>query len=282
MRLSVLLLLAVLALTGCQPEGPDNTLPSGYAYTMHTDAAGEAMSANTVAYIYYKIRLDDSLLMSSYNDPVPYPVRIPDTATLTRELQFLEEALMVMSPGDSLTINVPIDSVPNPPPGSEDARFMYYDIKVASAKTESELQQSADEVAAMLQETLDKYKAGTLEGLQELDSGLKYVIHEPGNGVKADTSDIIFANYYGVTVEDGQMFDNSFVKGQPFPFPLMRGQVIKGWDLGFAQLSEGAKATLFIPADLGYGATGSPPRIPPNAELAFYVEMEAMMENPGM
>ena len=38
-------------------------------------------------------------------------------------------------------------------------------------------------------------------------------------------------------------------------------------------LKQGAKATFFIPSDLGYGAGGSPPKIPGGAELVFYVEL---------
>ena len=38
-------------------------------------------------------------------------------------------------------------------------------------------------------------------------------------------------------------------------------------------LKEGAKATLFIPSDLGYGPQGSGP-IPPDSELIFYEELE--------
>jgi FKBP-type peptidyl-prolyl cis-trans isomerase len=70
------------------------------------------------------------------------------------------------------------------------------------------------------------------------------------------------------------MFDNSFQRGQTFPFTLGQNQVIKGWDEGIALLNKGAKAFLFIPGALGYGEAGSPPVIPANAELVFYVELD--------
>ena len=50
--------------------------------------------------------------------------------------------------------------------------------------------------------------------------------------------------------------------------------MIPGWDEGIANLKEGAQATLFIPSELGYGARGAGADIPPNSELAFYVELE--------
>jgi FKBP-type peptidyl-prolyl cis-trans isomerase FkpA len=38
----------------------------------------------------------------------------------------------------------------------------------------------------------------------------------------------------------------------------------------------GSKASLFIPAALGYGEGGFPPDIPGGAELYFFVEVEEM------
>ena len=90
-------------------------------------------------------------------------------------------------------------------------------------------------------------------------------------GVKVKVQQIQ-AQYYG-TLTDGSMFDNSFQRGTPFRFAVGTGQVIKGWDEGFALLPEGSKATFFIPASLGYGASDRP-KIPGNSELVFYVEVE--------
>jgi len=46
-------------------------------------------------------------------------------------------------------------------------------------------------------------------------------------------------------------------------------------------LNPGSKAYLFIPSELGYGEMGSPPKIKPNSELVFYVELvEAIDNNP--
>ena len=71
----------------------------------------------------------------------------------------------------------------------------------------------------------------------------------------------------------GQKFDSSVDRQDPFVFYLGGGQVIRGWDEGFAGMKVGGKRTLIIPPDYGYGARGAGGVIPPNATLIFDVEL---------
>ena len=52
------------------------------------------------------------------------------------------------------------------------------------------------------------------------------------------------------------MFDNSYDRGQPFPFQLGGGQVIPGWDHGLVGMKVGGRRELIIPPSLAYGAAG--------------------------
>ena len=93
-----------------------------------------------------------------------------------------------------------------------------------------------------------------------------------GTGAEAKNGNLVEVNYTG-KLADGKVFDSSIPRGQPIPFTLGIGQVIPGWDQGILGMKVGGKRTLTIPPNLGYGANGYPPVIPPNATLYFDVEL---------
>src|ERR1700756_1670419 len=93
-----------------------------------------------------------------------------------------------------------------------------------------------------------------------------------GTGPEARAADTFSVHYTG-TLEDGTKFDSSRDRGQPFTFPLGKGRVIKGWDVGVAGMKVGGQRKLTIPPEEGYGSRGAGSAIPPNATLYFDVEL---------
>ena len=93
-----------------------------------------------------------------------------------------------------------------------------------------------------------------------------------GTGAEAKSGKQVTVHYVG-TLTNGQKFDSSRDRGRGFEFALGAGQVIQGWDQGVAGMKVGGLRKLTIPPELGYGARGYPPVIPPNSTLVFEVEL---------
>ena len=93
-----------------------------------------------------------------------------------------------------------------------------------------------------------------------------------GDGAVAETGTRVSVHYEG-RLEDGEVFDASRPRGQPFAFTIGAGQVIRGWEDGVTGMKIGETRRLTIPPELGYGAAGAGGVIPPNATLVFEIEL---------
>lgn len=126
------------------------------------------------------------------------------------------------------------------------------------------------EVDEALAETMDFFPDVEKLDLKDGPEGLKYSIIREGQGEPIHAGENARVHYTGF-LSDGKKFDSSRERGQIFNFPLGKGNVIRGWDLGVEGMLPGEKRVLVIPPELGYGNRGGGP-IPSNATLVFVVE----------
>ena len=94
-----------------------------------------------------------------------------------------------------------------------------------------------------------------------------------GTGAPAKVGDKLVVHYKGTLADGGAVFDDSRERGHAFTFALGCNKVIRGWDEALVGATKGARFTVRIPSADAYGPKGAPPRIPPNADLNFDVEL---------
>jgi peptidylprolyl isomerase len=96
---------------------------------------------------------------------------------------------------------------------------------------------------------------------------------EAGSGAEAKSGDKVTVQYVGVNYKNGQEFDSSWSRNEPFSFTLGAGEVIPGWDQGVEGMKVGGRRELIIPPELAYGEAGAPPAIGPNETLVFVIDL---------
>jgi len=104
---------------------------------------------------------------------------------------------------------------------------------------------------------------------KSFQNGVKYKDIKFGDGQEVSKGDKVTVYYVGQT-SDNDTFDK-VLSGKGFTYKYGAGEVIKGWDTGLEGMKAGGKRKLIIPSELGYGESGSPPKIPPNADLHFTI-----------
>lgn len=216
------------------------------------------------------------------------------------------EAIMLMTPGDSLVCLVDADLVyknskQKKPDFIKKGEKVQYFIRLVSIKSKEQVQKEQQALfqkqmnEQLAQQKKEEEKRTPLEEKelkayftknhltpQKTSNGLYYTIKESGVGEQPTTNDTVSLNYRGQLL-DGTIFDSNidsaFNHVTPFEFPLGLGRVIKGWDEGVALLNKGTKATFYIPSRLAYGASAmpgnnnNPKGIPAHSILIFDVEL---------
>ena len=127
-------------------------------------------------------------------------------------------------------------------------------------------EETVDIVAKNDKEITDYIAKNKLKA-QKSDSGLYYVINEPGTGAQPTAVSNVTVAYKGYFL-DGTVFDESKQEGISFGLD----QVVKGWTEGIPLFKTGGSGILLVPAHLGYGNETMGP-IPGGSALIFDVKL---------
>jgi FKBP-type peptidyl-prolyl cis-trans isomerase FkpA len=136
--------------------------------------------------------------------------------------------------------------------------------EVTNEETNKEV--AVDYVAKNDKEITD-YIAKNKLNAEKSDSGLYYVITEPGTGTQPTATSNVTVAYKGYFT-NGTTFDQSDSAGISFGL----NQVIKGWTEGIPHFKTGGSGILLVPSHLGYGNNAMGP-IPGGSALIFDVKL---------
>jgi len=111
------------------------------------------------------------------------------------------------------------------------------------------------------------------EDLTDGSGGVYRKVLRAGNGESSPPLGASVTVHYEGWLLDGQKFDSSRDREQPFTFKLGVGEVIDGWDIALAKMAPGEVSTFTVRSDYAYGWEGKPPNIPVDATLRFEIEL---------
>lgn len=118
-------------------------------------------------------------------------------------------------------------------------------------------------------------------GARTRPSGLVYEFVRQGSNQRLprpSATAYVLVHYEG-KLPDGTVFDSSIRRGRPAEFAL--NEVVRGFSEAIQLMRPGDELIATFPGELGYGAEGSPPRIPPNAALEFRIQLLALRTDDG-
>lgn len=246
---------------------------SGLYYSIAEPGEGAELKVGDVVAVHYRgTLLDGTSFDNSYANGYPLAFRLG----VDRLIPGFEEGIALLKKGGSATLLIPSALAygregNSTIPANSVLRF---DVEVLGPNTDKELDNSI---------IRDYLSAQEITSAIQTDSGLFFVPIEAGTGAQATIGDEVAVHYRGKFL-NGRVFDESS-PSSPMILTLGDGEMTKGFDEGVSRMKVGEKATLLIPAHLGYGALGSPaPRppatrvlaIPPYAVLLFEVELVAI------
>jgi FKBP-type peptidyl-prolyl cis-trans isomerase len=108
-------------------------------------------------------------------------------------------------------------------------------------------------------------------------NGLRYIRTQDGTGDYMASGKIAKVKYTGKLL-NGFIFDSNVAKTDTFKITIGGSSAITGFQRGRVDESR-RKATLIFPSSIGYGTTGSLPKIPGESPLIFDVQVIAVSDN---
>lgn len=253
--------------------------PSGLAYKFRKDVPGNPGKLSDVVKLdFILFTSKDSILRNT----IAEKEMVLTTIQKPKYPGSFEEAIAMLSKGDSCAFWISADSLFKLGIGSEmpafieKGSFLRFEVKMQDVMTMEEYNKQQEGMAKQIKMDEDAalasyIKTNNISAKLDTATGIYYQVVQEGTGAKPKAGNKVIVHYTGQLL-NGEIFDSSRDRNEPFDFVLGKGYVIEGWDEGIPLMHKGEKGILYIPSYRGYGPqrAGS---IPPNSSLIFEVEL---------
>lgn len=256
---------------------------SGMPYKIERGNAKEKFKNGQLIKVHVEYKIKDSLLNNTFGHiPIYFPI---DTNRFGK--YNFTEIIFDCGVGDKVDFKLSVDTLKKMGQLDYNKDFKRGDFingKIHFLQvfaTEAEMQADyMKEVEAEKQREIKDVKDYAAKNKYKVSAttpgGVAIVIEKDGEGPRIDSGKQAMVYYKGSLTSNGYEFDSNIkngVKGEPLAIVVGTKSVIQGWEEGLKYFSKGAKGKLIIPAMMAYGQQGSPPVIPPYANLVFDIEI---------
>jgi FKBP-type peptidyl-prolyl cis-trans isomerase FkpA len=272
---------------------------AGIPYKIFSSKKGDSVHTGSIVKYQVIQKVKDSIMYSSYAQKRPeyFMVKpLTEKPNYSNIKATVEELISKTKEGDSIYLTQVTDSLVKQNP--DQTMFKKGQLLITTIKVEKVYKNEEEANADYLKEQATGYEENKKKGLENFkkDTAAQSSIQRddkviedylkahniqaeknewgiyierlaPGQGAKPKFGQYSNVNYKGMHLS-GEVFDQGTM-----PVQVGVSQVVFGFMEGVSQLSKGEKARIYIPSVLGYGPSGNPPKIQPNENLIFELEV---------
>jgi FKBP-type peptidyl-prolyl cis-trans isomerase len=274
------ILLSAAAMMGCNKASYKKTA-GGMPYQVYKGKGKEPIRAGNFVKVQLTQKIKDSVYFTTEG-------KLPIFLQVTENPQpyDLGELWTSLRLGDSVVATQMMDTFIRRSPQNIAPQFKKGDriityIKVLGVFANDSLariddQKSKQEWTDKEIKFIEQYLAGKNITARKTRSGAFVQTIRPGTGNLIDSGKYVSVNYTGETfagVRFDSNTDTAFHHTEPYPFVVMSGSMIKGFDEAVTLMRQGEVAKVYIPSLLAYGPSPTSPLIKPFENLIFDIEI---------
>ncbi len=208
----------------------------------------------------------------------------------------VSELLQILAKGDSAILKIPLKDEEKRR-DMVDSDTLIFNIKIVDIMNEGQVldylsrqfknnfeedkksDREYNEARDLLTKTLDDIASGALEKAKmKTQNGIVYYVLKNGTGDNLKMGQKAKFDFIGMTGNNQNEFDNSFLKTQDVEIITGKKFEISGWDEALSVMNKSMVAVFFIPSEMAYGKKGKSGVVPPNSDLIYLIQLNDILK----